>query len=75
MGHGRSFLGGSAAPLRKTPHPTHLHLDAAIDIIKKFQPQKAYFIHMSHQMGLHDEIEKSLPENMHLAYDGLKIEV
>ncbi|BBM82888.1 MBL fold metallo-hydrolase [Candidatus Uabimicrobium amorphum] len=61
--------------LRQTPHPTHLHLDAAIDIIKKFQPQKAYFIHMSHQMGLHDEIEKLLPENMHLAYDGLKIEV
>ena len=61
--------------LRKQPHPTHLHLDAAIDIIKKFQPQKAYFIHMSHQMGLHEEVEKSLPDGMHLAYDGLKIQV
>ena len=29
---------------------------------------------MSHQMGLHAEVEKLLPEHVHLAYDGLVID-
>ncbi|MGYP000525618137 len=28
---------------------------------------------MSHDMGLHAEVERKLPENIHLAYDGLEI--
>ncbi|WP_372368793.1 MBL fold metallo-hydrolase [Candidatus Uabimicrobium sp. HlEnr_7] len=61
--------------LRQTPHPTHLHLQDSIKVIEKYQPEKAYFIHMSHQMGLHKEVEENLPPNMYLAYDGLKIQV
>jgi phosphoribosyl 1,2-cyclic phosphate phosphodiesterase len=30
---------------------------------------------MSHQMGLHAERERELPEHVHLAYDGLQISV
>jgi phosphoribosyl 1,2-cyclic phosphate phosphodiesterase len=30
---------------------------------------------MSHRMGLHADISKELPENIHLAYDGLKLEI
>ena len=33
-----------------------------------------YFTHMSHDMGLHDEINKILPDNIQLAYDQLTIE-
>jgi phosphoribosyl 1,2-cyclic phosphate phosphodiesterase len=37
--------------------------------------KQTWFIHMSHQIGLHAEVEKVLPPNEHLAYDGLQIEV
>ena len=40
---------------------------------QRIQAKKTYFIHMSHDMGLHAEVEKSLPENIHLAFDGLDI--
>ena len=38
-------------------------------------PHEAYITHMSHEMGLHDEVEKILPSNVHLAYDGLKVNI
>jgi len=34
-----------------------------------------YFIHMSHQVGLHAVEEERLPEGFHYAYDGLVLEV
>jgi phosphoribosyl 1,2-cyclic phosphate phosphodiesterase len=34
----------------------------------------AYFTHMSHQFGLHDAMQKKLPANVRIAYDGLVIE-
>ena len=42
-------------------------------LAQRIQAKKTYFIHMSHDMGLHAEVEKSLPENIHLAFDGLDI--
>ncbi|MGE5394645.1 MAG: MBL fold metallo-hydrolase, partial [Candidatus Saccharibacteria bacterium] len=39
------------------------------------KPQKAYLTHLSHQMGFHDEVQNELPENVYLAYDGLKLTV
>jgi len=30
--------------------------------------------HVSHLLGFHDEIEEELPDNVHLAYDGLSLE-
>jgi len=61
--------------LRKKKHPSHFNLEDAINIIQSLAPQKAYLTHISHQMGLHVEIEKELPQNTHLAYDGLKISI
>ena len=58
--------------LRFTPHSTHFSLDEAINVIKKIKPNKAYLIHMAHQMK-HADCEKNLPENIRLAYDGLEI--
>ena len=57
--------------LRHESHPSHFTLEEAIAQINELKPKKAYLIHMSHQIGLHEEIEESLPENIRLAHDGL----
>ena len=59
--------------LRIAPHPTHQNLEAALAVARHIQAKKTYFIHMSHDMGLHAEAERRLPENIHLAFDGLEI--
>ncbi|MFM2225083.1 MAG: hypothetical protein RJA07_1285 [Bacteroidota bacterium] len=59
--------------LRKEHHISHFTLDEAIAIAQKIGAEKTYFTHISHQLGLHDEVSKELAPNIFLAYDGLKI--
>ena len=59
--------------LRIESHPTHLNLDEALCLVEELKPQKAYFTHISHLLGFHDEVSKKLPKNVHLAYDNLQI--
>ena len=61
--------------LRKQYHISHFTLAEAIDVVQELKIPKAYFTHISHQLGRHEEIEAELPEGMHLAYDGLVLEV
>lgn len=61
--------------LRKTTHISHFTLDEALEVIEKIKPEKAYITHISHMMGLHAEVEKELPPHVHLAFDGLTLEV
>ncbi|MCL6219382.1 MBL fold metallo-hydrolase [Zunongwangia pacifica] len=61
--------------LRIEPHHSHFNLAEALEFIDKIKPQKAYLTHISHLLGFHDEVEQSLPENVHLAYDNLKITI
>ena len=61
--------------LRIEPHPSHLNLDEALAIIEELQPKRAYLTHISHLLGFHDEVQKSLPKNVFLAYDTLQITV
>ena len=61
--------------LRIEQHPTHINLEEAIGLAKQIGARQTYFIHFSHDIGFHAEVEATLPENMHLAYDGLTIEV
>lgn len=61
--------------LRKKTHISHFSLGEALQVIEKIEPDKAYLIHLSHLMGLHRTVEEELPENVHIAYDGLKIEI
>lgn len=58
--------------LRKEPHPTHFTLEQALDLVATLSIPTVYFIHFSHQIGLHQEVEASLPKGVHLAYDGLQ---
>lgn len=60
--------------LRIEEHPTHLNLKEALAFVKEIKPKKAYFSHISHKLGFHAEVEKLLPENVYLSYDGLKID-
>lgn len=57
--------------LRKEKHYSHFSLEEALSILKEMKPEKAYLTHISHQMGKCEEINKELPENTELAYDGL----
>jgi phosphoribosyl 1,2-cyclic phosphate phosphodiesterase len=61
--------------LRQESHPTHFNLEEALEFVKEIQPERTYFSHISHKLGFHDEVEKTLPKNVFLAYDGLKIEM
>lgn len=59
--------------LRIEPHWTHQSLSEALEQAKRIKAEKTYLIHMSHQIGLHENVQKQLPENVFLAYDGLQI--
>lgn len=59
--------------LRIAPHPTHQSLEEALKAAERIRAKETYFIHMSHDMGLHEKVEKGLPENVHLTYDGMEI--
>lgn len=61
--------------LRRKEHHSHFNLDQAIEIVNILKPEKAYFTHISHHMGFHDEVQQELPENVFLAYDNLKIDI
>ncbi|MFI3262970.1 MAG: MBL fold metallo-hydrolase [Rikenellaceae bacterium] len=59
--------------LRREKHISHFTLDEALEVIEKVAPQQAYLTHISHQLGLYEDVEKDLPHNVSLAYDKLKI--
>lgn len=61
--------------LKKTEHWSHLTLEEGLELVKELEPERAYFTHLSHRMGLHEEIQSELPKHVSLAYDGLVIEV
>jgi len=60
--------------LRKEKHLSHFSLSEAIQLIEEIKPDFGYIIHCSHELGLYKDIQKELPQNVILAYDGLKIE-
>ncbi|WP_372776767.1 MBL fold metallo-hydrolase [Mangrovibacterium sp.] len=59
--------------LRLEKHISHFNLKEALQLIDEVKPKKAFLTHISHLMGLHDEVEQLLPPNVHLAYDGLSV--
>lgn len=59
--------------LRKEKHISHFTLDEAIGMARNLEIPETYFTHISHQLGLHQEVDASLPSGMHLAYDGLQL--
>jgi phosphoribosyl 1,2-cyclic phosphate phosphodiesterase len=61
--------------LRRKEHYSHINLSQAIEIAQRLNVKKAWFTHVSHEMGKTADVNQTLPENMTLAYDGLEIEI
>ena len=61
--------------LRIEEHYSHFNLHQALEFITEVRPRKAYLTHISHMLGFHDEVQKILPKNVFLAYDGLEITI
>jgi len=61
--------------LREEEHWSHFTLKEALEFIALVKPKKTYLTHISHLLGFHDEVEQNLPKNVHLAYDGLVVNV
>lgn len=60
--------------LRARPHPTHLSIGEALEVIERVKPGAAWLTHLCHE-HLHADLEKSLPEGVRVAYDGLALEL
>lgn len=61
--------------LREESHHSHFSLQEALDFVTLVQPEKAYFTHISHILGFHEEVQLKLPENVFLAFDNLEISI
>lgn len=59
--------------LRINSHISHLSLEEALEITRKIGAKETYFTHISHDMGLLEEVNPTLPAHVQIAYDGLKI--
>lgn len=57
--------------LRREPHVSHFTLEEALKMMQHFQPKLGLLTHLSHQMGLHDQIENDLPVDVRIAFDGM----
>jgi len=60
--------------LRERPHPTHLSVKQALDVIDRLRPERAYLTHMCHDLP-HAATCAQLPPDVQLAYDGLTFEI
>jgi phosphoribosyl 1,2-cyclic phosphate phosphodiesterase len=59
--------------LRYKPHPTHSTVEHSLHTVQRLKPQRAFFTHICHDLP-HEETNRTLPENVKLSYDGMKLE-
>jgi phosphoribosyl 1,2-cyclic phosphate phosphodiesterase len=59
--------------LRHRPHPTHSSLSQSLGLVQRLKPKRAYFTHISHDLP-HTATNATLPDNVRLSHDGLKLE-
>lgn len=60
--------------LHREEHPTHMNLEESLAFIQKLAPEKAWLTHISHHMGLAEEVNLELPNHVRLGWDGMEIE-
>ncbi|MFM8450470.1 MAG: MBL fold metallo-hydrolase [Haliscomenobacter sp.] len=61
--------------LHHFPHHSHMNVEEALHFIERLRPRITYLTHSSHQIGLHASIEKILPPQVRMGYDGLQIKI
>ncbi len=59
--------------LQREQHISHFNLSEALEMVDAIRPRHTYLTHISHKMGLQADVEKELPDNVSLAFDGLVI--
>lgn len=59
--------------LRHVPHPTHSTVEKSLSIVEQVKPRRAFFTHICHDLP-HEETNATLPPNVRLSYDGMKLE-
>jgi phosphoribosyl 1,2-cyclic phosphate phosphodiesterase len=59
--------------LRYKPHPTHSTVEQSLKIVEAVKPMRAFFTHICHDLP-HEATNKTLPPNVQLSYDGMKLE-
>lgn len=57
------------------PHHSHMLVDEALAFAKRTSAKRVFFTHMCHDIGLHEEVNKLLPEGVELAFDGEVIDI
>jgi phosphoribosyl 1,2-cyclic phosphate phosphodiesterase len=60
--------------LRREPHPMHSTVEQALAVVERLEPRRAFFTHICCRLP-HEETNASLPGNVRLAYDGMRLEV
>lgn len=60
--------------LRYTPHPSHLSVSQALEMIDQLKPKRAILTHMTGELD-YDKLRRDLPDGVEPAYDGMVIEV
>jgi phosphoribosyl 1,2-cyclic phosphate phosphodiesterase len=60
--------------LRHEKHVSHFTLQEAIEEVQELGIPRAWFTHISHQLGKHADVNPTLPAGMELSYDGLEIQ-
>lgn len=60
--------------MRYRPHPTHAHLDRALEWIERLQPKRAFLTNLHIDMD-YAELDRRTPSHVHPCHDGLVIEI
>ena len=62
--------------LRFAPdHHAHQNVDDAIRFARRVGARQTWLVHSCHDIGLHEEVNRQLPPDIQLAYDGQVVEI
>ena len=56
-------------------HHSHMLVDDAIRFARSVGARRTFLIHVTHNIGFHDDANSRLPDDIRFAYDGLVLEV
>jgi phosphoribosyl 1,2-cyclic phosphate phosphodiesterase len=59
--------------LQKESHISHFTLEEAVEMAQRIGAKQTYFTHISHRLGLHEQVDRELPDGIALGYDGLEL--
>jgi phosphoribosyl 1,2-cyclic phosphate phosphodiesterase len=55
------------------PHHSHQLVDDALAFAHRVGAKQTLLIHVCHDIGLHESVDRLLPEGVQLAYDGQEV--